>query len=135
MIEIIGLVFLGLFAGTLAASLGIGGGIIFVPALVTLFGFTQLDAQGTSLAVIVPTAIISTLGHARAKRVVWKVAAVTGVAGIAGALAGSQLAYAIDEASLQRTFAVVLVLLALRMGWRAWNLRPSATADGSLDGP
>ncbi len=55
-VEIIGLVALGLFAGTLAATLGVGGGIIFVPVLVSVFGFAQLDAQGTSLAIIVPTA-------------------------------------------------------------------------------
>lgn len=129
MIEIVGLVILGLVAGMFAASLGIGGGIIFVPVLVSVFGFSQLDAQGTSLAVIVPTAIIATIGHMRAHRVVWNVALFTGAAGIVGALIGSQVAYVVDEAFLRRVFAVVLAGLAVRMALRAWSIRPSRSVD------
>lgn len=136
MLEVIGLVLLGLVSGTLAAALGIGGGIIFVPAFVSLFGFSQLEAQGTSLAVIVPTAIIATIGHARAKRVDWKVSAVVAPAGIVGALIGSQVAYRLDEQVLQRLFAVLLVVLALRMARQAWTLRPHApSVDGSPNTP
>lgn len=131
MIEIVGLIVLGLVAGVFAATLGIGGGIIFVPVLVTVFGFSQLDAQGTSLAVIVPTAIIATIGHMRANRVVWKVALVTGSAGVVGALIGSQVAYLVDEAFLRRVFAVVLAALAVRMAVRAWSIRPNGSVDRS----
>ncbi|HSJ70302.1 MAG TPA: sulfite exporter TauE/SafE family protein [Acidimicrobiia bacterium] len=131
MIEIAGLIVLGLVAGMFAASLGIGGGIIFVPVLVSAFGFSQLDAQGTSLAVIVPTAIIATIGHMRANRVVWKVALFTGTAGIIGALLGSQVAYLVDEAFLRRVFAVVLAGLAVRMALRAWRIRPNRSVDGA----
>lgn len=131
MIEIVGLIVLGLVAGVFAATLGIGGGIIFVPVLVTVFGFSQLDAQGTSLAVIVPTAIIATIGHMRANRVVWNVALVTGSAGVVGALIGSQVAYLVDEAFLRRVFAVVLAALAVRMAVRAWSIRPNGSVDRS----
>ena len=126
--EIIGLIILGLVAGALAASLGIGGGIIFVPVLVSVFGFTQLSAQGTSLAIIVPTAIIATYRHATAGRVDWKTAGITGAAGVIGALAGSQLAYSLDEQVLRRVFALVLIALAIRMAHRAWGLRPSVAS-------
>ena len=129
--DIFGLIVLGLVAGMFAASLGIGGGIIIVPVLVSLFGFSQLGAQGTSLAVIVPTAIIATVGHMRAKRVVWKVALFTGSAGIIGALIGSQVAYVVDEALLRRIFALVLAALAVRMALRAWSIRPNGSVDGS----
>ncbi len=64
MIEVLGFVLLGLLTGLLASTLGIGGGIIFVPSLVVFFSFEQHIAQGTSLAVIVPTAIVGTLVHA-----------------------------------------------------------------------
>ena len=132
MLEVVAFVLLGLFAGFLAATLGIGGGIIFVPAFVSLFSFSQLDAQGTSLAIIVPTAVIATIGHARADRVVWKVAAVTGLAGVGGAVLGSLLAFELDEEVLRRIFAVVLVLLAVRMLIRAVRLRQAESAtDGS----
>jgi len=134
-IEVIGFIALGLFAGLLASALGIGGGIIFVPVLVSLFGFSQLGAQGTSLAVIVPTAAIATYGHMRAGRVVWRVAAITGGAGVVGALIGSRVAYALDEQLLQRIFAVLLIGLAIRMAIRAWTIRPSATARVSSDSP
>jgi uncharacterized membrane protein YfcA len=127
--EVIGLILLGLGAGILAASLGIGGGIVFVPVLVSLFGFTQLDAQGTSLAVIVPTTIIATIGHMRADRVVWRIVWITGGAGVVGALVGSRIAYELDERILQRLFAVLLVILAGRMAMQAWRLRPSASTD------
>lgn len=129
MIDIVGLIVLGLVAGMFAASLGIGGGIIFVPVLVSVFSFSQLDAQGTSLAVIVPTAIIATIGHMRADRVVWKVALFTGVAGIVGALIGSQVAYLVDEAILRRVFAMVLAGLAVRMALRARSIRPNGSVD------
>ncbi|MFO7700315.1 MAG: sulfite exporter TauE/SafE family protein [Acidimicrobiia bacterium] len=129
MIDIVGLIVLGLVAGMFAASLGIGGGIIFVPVLVSVFSFSQLDAQGTSLAVIVPTAIIATIGHMRADRVVWKVALFTGVAGIVGALIGSQVAYLVDEAILRRVFALVLAGLAVRMALRARSIRPNGSVD------
>jgi uncharacterized membrane protein YfcA len=132
MVEIAGLIALGLFAGALAATLGIGGGIIFVPAFVSFFGFAQLDAQGTSLAIIVPTAIVATIGHARAGRVEWKVAVVAGLAGVIGAVLGSRLAFELDEQVLRRIFAVVLVLLAVRMLLRAVRLRQQESApDGS----
>lgn len=131
--EIVGLILVGLVAGALAASLGIGGGIIFVPALVSLFGFSQLDAQGTSLAIIVPTAMVAAAGHIRAGRILWDIAIVVGIAGIIGAVIGAQVAYELDERTLQRVFAIVLVILAIRMMYKAWSIRPatSGAADRS----
>ena len=129
---IVGLVILGLTAGTLASTLGVGGGII--PALVALFGFSQIEAQGTSLAIILPTAILSTIVHARAKRIEWKVAALVGIIGVPFAILGARTALAMDQDLLQRVFAVVLGIVAVRMGYRAWHLRPrgeSSTLDRS----
>lgn len=123
MLEIIGLILLGLFAGSLAATLGVGGGIIFVPVLVSVFAFSQLDAQGTSLAIIVPTAIVGAITHARAGRVNWKVVAVVGTGGVLGALVGATLAQTLDEAVLRRVFAIVLIILAIRMARRAWTVK------------
>ncbi len=132
MLEIIGLILLGVFAGSLAATLGVGGGIIFVPVLVSVFSFSQLDAQGTSLAIIVPTAIVGAITHARAGRVNWTVVAVVGTGGILGALAGATLAQTLDEAVLRRVFAIVLIILAVRMARRAWTVkRASALTDTS----
>jgi uncharacterized membrane protein YfcA len=118
-IEIFGFLALGLFAGAMAAALGVGGGIIFVPALVIVAGFDQHLAQGTSLAIILPTAIVSTLVHARAGRVVWPVAIPIGVAGLIGALLGARAAIALDPELLRRLFGILLVVIAARMLLRA----------------
>jgi len=131
--EVIGLIALGLFAGTLAATLGVGGGIIFVPVLVSAFGFTQLDAQGTSLAIIVPTAIVGTITHARAGRVNWPVVAVVGAGGIFAAFGGAMLAQSMNEELLRRIFAVVLVILAIRMGRRTYGLWQESKVSTPID--
>lgn len=130
MLEIIGLIVVGLFAGAIAASLGLGGGIIFVPALVVLFGFDQHIAQGTSLAVIFPTAIVATIAHTRRGNVRWKLAIPIGIAGIAGAILGALIALRLDPDLLRRLFGAFLLLLAARMGWRAWRItdRPKSEA-------
>lgn len=119
MIEIVGLVLLGAAAGLLAAAIGVGGGIVFVPALVVLFAFDQHVAQGTSLAVIFPTAIVSTIGHARSGRVNWAVAAPLAATGIVGALIGARVALVIDADVLRRLFALLLLAVSVRMAFRA----------------
>ncbi len=132
MLEIIGLILLGVFAGSLAATLGVGGGIIFVPALVALFAFDQLEAQGTSLAIIVMTAVVGTVIHARAGRVDWRVVAVVGSSGVIAAFGAATLAQSMNEELLRKVFAIVLALLAVRMGLRTYGLwRSSSAVDSS----
>lgn len=109
------LALVGVAAGALAATLGIGGGVIFVPALVLIADFEQQLAQGTSLAIIVPTTIIGAVVHARARRVDWPKVWLLSVGGIVGGLVGAQLALNVDETLLRRLFAVFLLLTAFRM--------------------
>ncbi len=111
----IALVLVGLAAGALSATLGIGGGVVFVPALAVLASFDQQLAQGTSLAVIVPTVLIGAVVHARADRVEWTVAIPVGVGGIVGGLLGARVALGLDETLLRRMFAVFLIVMAARM--------------------
>lgn len=122
MIEIIALIVLGLVAGVFAAALGLGGGIVFVPTLVVLFGFDQHIAQGTSLAVIFPTAVVATLAHTRTGNIRWPLAIPIGLAGILGAVVGAQVALRLDADLLRRMFGVFLIILAARMAWRAWRI-------------
>ncbi len=119
MLDGLGFVAIGLAAGALAAMLGIGGGVVFVPALVTLFGFAQHDAQATSLAVIVPTTAIAAWVHSRAGRVDWPKALALGAGGLAGGAIGAWSALAIDGLILQRSFAAILLFVAYRMVRRA----------------
>ncbi len=113
--ELLSLIAVGLLAGVLSATLGVGGGVVFVPALVTLLGFEQQVSQGTSLAVIVPTVLIGTTVHARAGRVDWNIAITAGLGGVLGGLAGAQVALGLPESVLRRMFAVFLVIMAVRM--------------------
>ena len=105
----------GLAAGSLAVSLGIGGGIIYVPSLVALFAIVQQEAQGTSLAVILPTAMLSAYLHGRAGRVEWRTAILVGIGGVVGALIGARVALSLEAPVLRRMFAILLVITAIRM--------------------
>lgn len=109
------LIIIGVGAGLLASALGVGGGVVFVPALVVVLGFEQHLAEGTSLAVIAVTATIGTWTHHRHRRVDWRTAAGIAVAAVAGALAGSTIALRLDADLLRQLFAIFLVIVAIRM--------------------
>ena len=126
MIDLLVLVAIGLVAGAIAASLGIGGGVVFVAALALVLGFDQHLAQGTSLAVILPTASVATIGHTRAGRVDWRLAIPTGVAGIVGGLIGAKTALAIDGEVLRRLFSIALFAISVRLAIQAWRVYRSA---------
>ncbi len=127
--ETIGFILLGLLGGALAATLGIGGGVIFVPAFVALFALDQQTAQGTSLAIIVVTTVIATIGHARERRIIVALAVPLAAAGVLGAIAGARVALSVDEETLQRVFAVMLIVVAARMGLRTITLFRKRSVD------
>jgi uncharacterized membrane protein YfcA len=113
--EIALLLGIGLVAGVLAGLLGIGGGLVIVPAMVLLAGFDQHIAQGTSLLVIIPAAAAGSWTHHRHGRLDLRDAAGLAAGGVIGALLGSVVALSLDEELLRRLFAVLLVLVAIRM--------------------
>lgn len=106
---------LGLAAGLIASTLGLGGGFIYVPALVEFFALPQHTAQGTSLAVIVPTAIVAAYLHSKRGRVQWRTALFIGGGGVIGGVVGSSLALELPAEVLRRLFAALLVIVAIRM--------------------
>ncbi len=118
-IEVILLVVTGLVAGTLAALLGVGGGVVFVPALVVLFGLEQHLAQGTSLAAIVPTTLVAALRHARHGRIDWRVVIPLAAGGVAGGVAGAVFALDLAPVLLRRLFVGLLVIVSIRMVGKA----------------
>jgi uncharacterized membrane protein YfcA len=105
----------GLAAGLLSAVMGVGGGVILVPAMVLLFEFGQHAAEGTSLLVIVPTAIVGALRHGRTGFTDWRLGGVVGAGGLVGGIAGGAVAVAMPGAVLQRVFAVFLAAVAVRL--------------------
>ena len=117
--------FLGLLAGVFAGLFGVGGGILFVPTLTLVLGLTQLHAEATSLLAIIPTALAGAIQQHRYGNARWRAAAVIGLAAVVGVVAGAQIAVSLPEDILQRLFAVLLLLVAGQIVWRA--LKRSST--------
>lgn len=109
---------LGLAAGLLAGLFGVGGGIVFVPALIAL-GLDHHEAIGTSLLAIVPTVLVGSWRQAGYGNVRWRAAVVLGLAAAVTAQGGVVLAEALSDATLRRLFAGLLVLVAFQIAWRA----------------
>lgn len=111
------LVLAGFATGTLAGVLGVGGGIVMIPVLVLGFGLVDAVAKGTSLAVIIPTAIVGTVRNVRAGLADLRAATVVGMAGVASAFLGSRLAIGLSPRVSGALFAGLLVLIAARLLW------------------
>ena len=113
------LVAVGVLAGALSGLLGVGGGIILVPALLLLAGLNVHEAIGVSLAVIVPTALAGVLTHYRAGNVDLKLALLVAVGGVVGGVLGASLANYIPAQTLKKVFGVFLVIVGACMlfGW------------------
>jgi uncharacterized membrane protein YfcA len=109
----------GIVAGVLAGLFGVGGGILFVPALTIVLGLEQHDAQGTSLLAILPTVAVGAWRQHAYGNVRWKASLVLGVAGIGGVVAGGYLADSLSGGVLKRLFGVLLVLTAVQLAWKA----------------
>jgi uncharacterized membrane protein YfcA len=113
--ELAELVVIGLAAGFLAGLLGVGGGVLMVPAMVLLLGFDQHVAEGTSLLVIIPAALTGSYTHHRNGRLVLRDAAFLATGGIIGALIGSVLALSMEDLLLRRLFATFLLVTGVRI--------------------
>jgi len=114
---------LGLVAGILSGLFGVGGGILFVPIL-TALGLTQLHAEASSLLAIIPTVCVGVWRQQRYGNVRWRSAALLGTASIAAAVGGAQVAVSLPEATLRKLFAVLLLLTAAQIAWRARRKQP-----------
>lgn len=113
---IIALIALGLCAGTMSGMVGIGGGIIIVPALVYFFKFSQHTAQGTTIAMMIPpVGILAVITYYRYGMVDLKAAALLCIGFVAGAFVGAKFATSLPIALLEKIFGGALLLISLRM--------------------
>jgi uncharacterized membrane protein YfcA len=110
---------LGLVGGTLAGLFGVGGGIVFVPALTLGLGLSQLSGEATSLAAIVPVVAVGSYRQHRSGLIDWSSAGIIGLCSLVGVLAGAEVALRLPETTLRRAFAVFLLLAAVQMALRA----------------
>jgi len=109
------IVLIGLFGGVMSGLLGVGGGLIFVPLMTFLLGFTIHQAVGTSLLIIIPTSLIGVWAHAAQGHVQVKTALLIASVAILGAWFGAYLSGKIDPILLKRIFAAFLVLIAIKL--------------------
>ncbi|MDR3329542.1 MAG: sulfite exporter TauE/SafE family protein [Prevotellaceae bacterium] len=112
----LGLLLLGLLAGAFSGLIGIGGGIIMVPALVYVFGFSQHAAQGTTLAVLLPpVSLLACYVYYRSGNLDIWVAAIITIGFFVGNLFGAKAAVALNPQLLSKLFAVVLIAMGVKM--------------------
>lgn len=113
------LILIGLSAGILSGLVGVGGGIIVVPALVFFLGFSQQQAQGTSLGLLLlPVGILAVLNYYNKGYIDMRVVGIMAAAFILGGWLGSKWALALPEITVKRIFAVILFYTAFKMlGW------------------
>ena len=115
-LTIILLMLIGLAAGTLSGMVGVGGGIIIVPCLVLVLGYTQKEAQGTSLAVLLlPVGIFAVMNYYKQGQINLPVALIVSLSFLIGGYFGSKLALSWDEEKLKKIFAVTIMLVAIKM--------------------
>ncbi|RLB07380.1 MAG: sulfite exporter TauE/SafE family protein [Deltaproteobacteria bacterium] len=104
----------GLLIGTAGGFTGLGGGFILVPILLFM-GFEAQRAVGTSFAVILMISISALVAHSKLQNVDYKLGILLGLGGIMGAQIGARLVEMVPTATFKRIFAIILVLIALRI--------------------
>ena len=110
------LLLIGILAGILSGLVGIGGGIIMVPLLVILLGFSQHQAQGTSLgALLPPVTLLAVLNYYKSGYINWKYALIIAVTFVIGGYLGSKIAIAIDQRMLKKIFGTIMLIAAVKM--------------------
>ncbi len=110
------IIMVGIAAGMLSGLVGVGGGIIIVPALVYFIGFSQKTAQGTSLAMIMlPVGILGVMQYYKQGHVDFRIVGLLAIGFLAGSFFGSKMALSISQETLKKVFAIVMIIIAIKM--------------------
>lgn len=112
----ISLLIIGLLAGVLSGIMGVGGGVVMIPLMIVILGYSQHEAQGTSLAVLViPVTFLAAYNYYTEGYVNWKFAIIIALGFIVGGYLGSKYAVSINQSLLKKIFSVILIVAALKM--------------------
>ena len=110
------LIVIGLLAGFLSGLIGVGGGIIMVPLFLLFLGLTQHQAQGLSLAVLLPpVTFMAVYNYHQAGAIDWRFALIVSAVFIVGGFIGSKVALSIDQQTLKKVFGGILLLIAAKL--------------------
>jgi uncharacterized protein len=110
------LVLIGLAAGVFGGLVGLGGGVIMIPALIYLLGLSQIEAQGTSLAVMLPpVGILAAMNYYKAGQLNWKYALIIAITFTIGGFLGSKIALELPITTVKKIFGFVLLGISLNI--------------------
>ena len=110
------LIFIGVMAGFLSGVVGVGGGLIIIPLLIIMIGLDQHQAQGTSIAVLLPpVGILAALNYHKLGFVKWEYALVIAITFIVGGYYGSKYAVSLKPEVIRKVFAIVMIIGGLKM--------------------
>jgi uncharacterized membrane protein YfcA len=110
------LIIIGVLAGMLSGLVGVGGGLVIVPALVYFLAYSQKQAQGTSLAVLLlPVVVVSAFYYYKSGYMNVNAVPLIAVGFLFGGYFGGKLALVLPDATLKKVFAIVLILIAIKM--------------------
>jgi uncharacterized membrane protein YfcA len=110
------LIIIGLLAGILSGFVGVGGGIVIVPGLVYMLGFSQHQAQGTSLFILsMPVVILATINYWKSGNVNWKFGLIIAATFILGGYIGSKLALKISPGLVKFLFGILMAYVSFRL--------------------
>lgn len=113
---IIILIIIGLAAGVLSGIAGVGGGVIVIPALIFFLGMTQFQAQGTSLAMMIPPiGLFAAINYYQKGFINWKYALILAIFFFIGGYLGSKIVLNIPQAMVKKGFAIFLLFIAIKM--------------------
>lgn len=118
---VVALVTLGVVTGILSGMLGIGGGVFIVPALMLGFGVGDLIAKGTSLLMIIPTAVVGTIANVRRGNADLKAAAIIGLLSVPASIGGAAIAWLVPPLLGSILFALLLIYSAVQLAWNAFR--------------
>ena len=110
------LALIGLAAGLMSGMVGIGGGLVIVPALVYFLAFSQHQAQGNSLTLLMfPVGILGVINYYKKGYVDFRVAGMLAIGFVLGSYLGSKFSLSLPQETLKKVFAVLMLVLALKM--------------------
>ena len=116
------LILIGLLAGILSGFVGVGGGILIVPALVYFLGMSQHEAQGTSLFVLLlPVGIFAVVNYAKSGQMDWKFGLIIALTFIVGGYVGSKLALKISPSIVKLIFGLIMAVVSIKLIYSGFN--------------
>lgn len=116
------LVIIGLFAGIISGFVGVGGGVVIVPALVFFLGLTQHQAQGTSLFILVmPVGILAVMNYSKTANINWNYGAIIALTFVIGGYFGSKLSLKLSPSVVKLVFGLIMAFVSIKLILSGYN--------------